>query len=169
MFIKPSSLGSSIGISRVSGRCEFESAYENARKLCQRILIEEAIAIHKELECAYLFSDNLHRYEVGEVCADGQFYDFEKKYEKDTKTLVFDGKTDIKEKIVAYSDSLREAIGIRALSRFDFFLAKNGEVYFNEINALPGMTKTSLYPILAEKMGFDEGEFINVLISEALL
>ena len=169
MFIKPSSLGSSIGISRVSDREEFCKAYKRAIFLCERILIEEEIPFERELECAYLFSGKKHFFEIGEICLDGEFYDFERKYEKSTRTSHFSGLTEIKEKVIAYSDALREAIGIRGLSRLDFFLTANGDIYFNEINALPGMTKTSLYPLLTEKMGFARGEFINSLIREALI
>jgi len=169
MFIKPSSLGSSIGISRVSDREEFCKAYKKAALLSERILIEEEIPFERELECAYLFSGEKHFFEIGEICLDGKFYDFERKYEKSTKTSHFSGALEIKEKVIAYSDALRAAIGIRGLSRLDFFLTESGEVYFNEINALPGMTKTSLYPLLTEKMGFSKGEFINNLIREALI
>ncbi len=169
MFIKPSSLGSSIGISRVSGRNEFKEAYEKAALLCDRILIEEEIRVERELECAYLFQSGKHLYAVGEICLGGEFYDFERKYEKDTKTAAFSGDDSVTKQVKKYSDTLREAIGIRDISRFDFFLSEDGEIYFNEINALPGMTKTSLYPTLTEKMGFSRGEFINLLIEEALI
>ena len=60
-------------------------------------------------------------------------------------------------------------LGIRQISRFDFFLTRDSRVLFNEINTMPGMTKTSLYPRLTEKMGLADGEFINLLLSEALL
>ena len=169
MFIKPSSLGSSIGISRVLGRNEFKEAYEKAALLCDRILVEEEIRIERELECAYLSQKDKHLYAVGEICLDGQFYDFERKYEKETKTSAFSGEASVTKRICEYSDKLREAIGIRGISRFDFFLSEDGKIYFNEINALPGMTKTSLYPTLTEKMGFSRGEFINLLIAEALI
>lgn len=169
MFIKPSSLGSSIGISRAESPEEFKDAYEKAALLCDRILIEEEIRAERELECAYLFANGTHNYEIGEICLDGKFYDFERKYESDTKTAAFSGEATVRERITEYSDRLRETMGIRGLSRFDFFLTERGEIYFNEINSLPGMTKTSLYPILTEKMGFSEGEFINILISEALI
>lgn len=169
MFIKPSSLGSSIGISRVKNREEFKEAYKLASALDGRILIEEEIRIERELECAYLSSGGRHHFEVGEICLDGEFYDFGKKYESDTKTSAFFGDASVRERVISYSEALRGAIGIRGLSRLDFFLAEDGEVYFNEINCLPGMTKTSLYPLLTEKMGFGKGEFINILISEALV
>lgn len=169
MFIKPSSLGSSIGISRVRERNEFKEAYEKAALLCDRILIEEEIRMERELECAYLFANGKHLYAVGEIRLGGEFYDFEKKYEKETETSAFSGDASVGKRITEYSDKLREAIGIRGLSRFDFFLTEGGEIYFNEINALPGMTGTSLYPTLTEKMGLGKGEFINILISEALI
>ena len=65
--------------------------------------------------------------------------------------------------------ALKEAMGISGISRFDFFLTGDDKILFNEINAFPGMTPTSLYPVLTEKMGFQKGEFINKLSEEALL
>ena len=67
------------------------------------------------------------------------------------------------------ADRLRKAIGIRQMARIDFFVTEKGEILFNEINTFPGMTKTSLYPLLTKEMGLARGEFINRLISEALL
>ena len=67
------------------------------------------------------------------------------------------------------ADRLRKATGIRQMARLDFFVTEGGEILFNEINTFPGMTKTSLYPLLTEEMGLARGEFINRLISEALL
>lgn len=168
MFIKPSSLGSSIGISKVENRDEFRVAYEKARALCERILIEEDVRAECELECAYLCIGKNEYFEIGEVCLDGKFYDFERKYESDTKTAPFTGDHAITDRVIKYSDALRRALGIRQISRIDFFLTRRGEVLFNEINSMPGMTETSLYPTLAARMGYPDGSFINALISEAL-
>ncbi len=169
MFIKPASLGSSIGISRVTDRKEFTEAYKKAFLLSDRVLIEEAISVKRELECAYLYTDGKEYFKTGEILADGEFYDFDKKYLTETKTKAAFDDPEAEKAITAMADRLRRAVGARQISRFDFFLTEDGRILFNEINTFPGMTKTSLYPSLTVKMGFAEGEFINRLIAEALL
>ena len=169
MFIKPAALGSSIGISKVSDRNEFNAAYKKAKAFCGRVLIEECVRIKRELECAYLGVGGKHLFKIGEILSDGHFYDFNKKYRTETET-----KAEITEKsaeacVIKLADRLRRAAGVRQISRFDFFLTEEGEILFNEINTFPGMTKTSLYPLLTVKMGFCDGEFINRLISETLI
>lgn len=169
MFVKPSELGSSIGISRVSDRKELIEAYYTALRYSKRILIEKAVKVKKELECAYLGLGKRHLYQVGEVLCDGRFYDFEHKYTLCTKTGVTPQPIAIEKAVTDAADKLREAIGACSLARFDFFLTEEGEILFNEINTFPGMTKTSLYPSLTERMGLEKGEFINRLIAEALI
>ena len=70
----------------------------------------------------------------------------------------------IKDKATDFSKRLIEAIGISSIARLDFFVTKNEDVVFNEINAFPGMTKSSLYPRLTELTGLRKGEFINKLL-----
>ena len=169
MFIKPASLGSSIGISKVFNREEFSEGYKKAHKLCPRILIEEAVSVKKELECAYLGADGKNYFKTGKILSGGEFYDFDKKYRIETKTEAFISDTATEKAITDMADKLRLAIGTRQISRFDFFLTEDDRILFNEINTFPGMTETSLYPSLTVEMGFSNGEFINRLISEALL
>ena len=75
----------------------------------------------------------------------------------------------MKKAVTDAADKLREAIGAYGIARFDFFLTEDEKIVFNEINTFPGMTKTSLYPLLTRRMGLGDGEFINRLIAEALI
>ena len=70
--------------------------------------------------------------------------------------------------VAAVSERLVKAIGIRQMARLDFLLTDEGKIFFNEINTFPGMTSSSLYPLLTREMGLAEGEFINRLIAENL-
>ena len=169
MFVKPSGLGSSIGISKAHNRKELISAYERALKYSERILIEKAVEVKCELECAYLGVFGKHLYRVGKVISDGKFYDFDKKYLSYTETSADIENEEVAIAVTKAADKLREVIGAGGLARFDFFLANDGTILFNEINTFPGMTKTSLFPALTVGMGFSEGEFINRLIEEALV
>ena len=166
VIIKPSRLGSSHGI-RIA-RCaeEFSAAYSNALSLSKRLLVEKLIDFDHELECAYL----LGRFApFGRVLSGGSFYDFDSKYSSNTRTDVCSGMdTEIENKARDHAAALVRALGIRTLSRIDFLVTVDGKVYFNEINAFPGMTDTSLYPRLTEEMSLKRGEFIDLLIEDAI-
>ena len=172
MFIKPSTLGSSIGISRVCSAKEFDAAYRKALSYGKRVLIEEAVPVKVELECAFLGARGKSHFAVGEILSGGKFYDFSEKYGESSSTKTTLGEllpSHLRDKTAEYAARLREAIFAEGLARFDFFLTDGGEILFNEINTFPGMTPTSLFPLLTEKMGLLRGEFINLLLSEALL
>ncbi len=168
MFIKPTRQGSSFGSSPVYSAKDFDRAYADAKRYGKRVLIEELIDYKFELECAFLSG----RFCAGgRILSGGNFYDYKSKYDKNAspKTEAKSGKFPRAEALATeYAKRLSDFIGIKELSRFDFFVTENERVYFNEINVFPGMTKTSLYPSLTEDMGFREGDFLNVLIAEAL-
>ena len=171
MFIKPANAGSSIGITKVCDATEFAVAYRRALLCDKRVLIEEAIPVSSELECAYFELGGTAHFSVGSICTNGKFYDFSEKYasESDIKTTpscVADEKT--RDAVIEMSRRLRSLFSVNGLGRFDYFITKDSALYFNEINTFPGMTPTSLYPALTLNMGLFEGEFINLLLSEAI-
>ncbi len=166
IIIKPARLGSSHGIRIATRREEFAKAYNEAATASKRLLIERLISFDHELECAYLLGWFIPS---GRVLSGGEFYGFDEKYGGGTKTEVRSGSNPkIEKKITEYSEALVRAIGIRALSRIDYFVTGEGAIYFNEINAFPGMTDTSLYPRLTEELSLGKGEFIDLLIEDAL-
>lgn len=167
MFIKPSSLGSSYGAAPVFSPNDFDAAYKEARRLDERVLIEELIPFEYELECA-LFDDGGQRLSPGgRILSNGEFYDYNSKYGKDRAPLIeaYSGNdAEVEKRASDYAKTLSDFIGLKYLSRIDFFVTRDKRVYFNEINTFPGMTETSLYPKLTEDMGLEKGSFINLLI-----
>ena len=167
MFIKPASLGSSYGAAPVFTYDAFAAAYEEARSFDERVLIEELIPFEYELECA-LFDDGGQRLSPGgRILSNGEFYDYNSKYGKDRAPLIeaYSGNDAEVEKCASdYAKMLSDFIGLKYLSRIDFFVTRDKRIYFNEINTFPGMTETSLYPKLTEDMGLEKGSFINLLI-----
>lgn len=169
MFIKPARQGSSFGSHPVYSNLDFDSAYNDAKRYGNRVLIEELVDYKFELECA-LFENKKQIFSAGgRILSDGDFYDYNSKYDKNSspKTEAQSGIFPRAEALaIEYSKRLADFIGIKHISRFDFFVTSDERVYFNEINVFPGMTKTSLYPLLTEDMGLRRGDFINLLISE---
>jgi len=166
VIIKPARLGSSHGIQLAFGESEFISAYRKAASVSKRLLTEALLNFEYELECAFLMGDYAP---YGRVLSGGAFYDFESKYGGYTKTSVISGADpEIEEAARKYSAELTRALGIRTLSRIDFLVTSDRKIYFNEINAFPGMTDTSLFPRLTEALSLGRGEFINRLIEDTI-
>lgn len=172
MFVKPCSLGSSVGAARAENRDELLSAARAALKLDRRVLIESYISHPRELECAYFGANCKEMFtNPGEIICRGDFYDYERKYFSAEDVSVLpeaDIGADIKEKIKEYSALLIHTIGVRDLCRVDFFL-KGEELYFNEINTMPGFTPDSLYPEMLKNAGIQPRELIGLLIEGALM
>ena len=166
VIIKPARLGSSHGIKIARCAEEFGTAYAEASAYSGRLLVEALIDLDHELECAYL----LGRYApYGRVLSGGGFYGYEEKYGGGTPTEISRGKAPETERRASeYAKALVHALGIRTLSRIDFLVTSDGKLYFNEINAFPGMTDTSLFPRLTEEMSLKRGEFIDLLIEDAI-
>lgn len=165
MFLKPVRLGSSYGAHPIYKESEFKEAYEDAVSYSDRIIAEELIDFDFELECA-LFNGNL--IPNGRITSSEKFYSYERKYNglSDTSPeicLAYSSK--IQDTVKSYSQKLVLASGLHSIARLDFFVTKQENVIFNEINSFPGMTKSSLYPRLTELCGLKSGEFINKLIA----
>ena len=142
----------------------FFGIFENKR------IIEELIDVERELECGYFSVRGKTVFTVvGEICADG-FYDYEKKYFGSTAKV--SSRASVCERevglIQSYASLLAEYLGLRALSRIDFFRTARGEIIFNEINTMPGFTETSLYPRLCAESGISPALLVNGLIADAV-
>ncbi len=173
VFIKPTRLGSSIGAHPIESSAELREAYAVSHELSEGgIIIEEKVDVLFELECAF-FEDGAKIFSpLGRIDTDGAFYGFGEKYYGGGISAAAMRSEGTSEKIygdaVEYSRLLTEMLGIRMLARIDFFVTRDGKLIFNEINTFPGMTDTSLYPILTERMGLKRGEFINRLIARCI-
>lgn len=173
MFVKSAALGSSVGTYRVSNRDELYEAYRRAVELGgKRVLIEAAVDIFCELECAVLLTAERRIFsDPSAIVCESGFYDFEAKYNgagKVTVTASADVPQDVINRMKSYTEMLSEALGTRHLSRFDFFLTENGELIFNEVNTLPGFTRSSMYLTLIKKSGVPERELIGLLLRDAI-
>ena len=168
IFVKPTNLGSSLGASVARNECELADALERAFSLSDCVLAESFIEGVRELECAY-FEHKGKQYftNIGEIHHGGSFYGYDEKYSsRQTKIALADIDAELSERIREYSRALVCALGIRQLSRIDFFLSSDGKLYFNEINTMPGLTAASMFPFLVRDTGFSVGEIFLGLLRE---
>ncbi len=171
VFVKPSKVGSSNGVSKASDREALIQALHVAAEYDSKILVEETI-VGRELETAVLGGAKTEVSGVGEILAADEFYTYDAKYNSTESKTVIDpvlpeGKT---EEIRKKAAAIFEAMDGYGLARVDFFLAEGtNEVVFNEINTLPGFTSISMYPMLWEARGYSKEELVQKLIDLAMI
>jgi D-alanine-D-alanine ligase len=169
-FVKPSNLGSSVGISKVRTRAELELAIASAFSYDPRIMIEQGVTA-REIECAVLGNEQPQASIVGEITFNSDFYDYETKYTPGKAQLIIPAQLPSEVVAAVQSMSIRafQAIAGSGLARVDFFyIAANGTVLINEINTLPGFTALSMYPKLWEASGVEFAYLCDRLIQLAL-
>lgn len=169
MFVKPSCLGSSVGISKVQNREALSDALAAAGQYDSKLIVETGVNA-REIETALLGNFDADMAAPGEIITEGVFYDYESKYILDnsvTKTPA-----DVTEEQVAELRRIaKKAYAILNLSgmcRADFFIDKdNGRILLNEVNTLPGFTSISMYAKMWQASGKSLIDVIERLIELA--
>lgn len=169
-FVKPANLGSSVGISKIKNNGDFKNAIDTAFQYDNKILIEQYIE-GRELECSVLGNENPIASLPGEVIPSHEFYSYEAKYiDENGAKLVIPAKlaNAVIKQVQELAISAFKTLCCEGMARVDFFLAKTGKLYMNEINTIPGFTKISMYPKLWEVSGISYPRLIDRLITLAI-
>lgn len=173
LFIKPSRLGSSVGINRVDDKEALEEAILYAFRFDELILVEEGVLEARELEFAVMgnYKGYIDVPHPGEKLADGNVVDYEMKYGQNP--VKADLNPSLEEKDLNKGKELAEkaylAVGITGMSRVDCLLDKKGNFFFFEINAIPGLQKLSLFPKIWARDGVPGPELVDRMILLGLL
>ncbi|MEX2106405.1 MAG: D-alanine--D-alanine ligase family protein [Solirubrobacterales bacterium] len=169
LWVKPSRMGSSVGISRVADLGELEAAVELALRHDPRVIVE-ASAVGREVECSVLGNESLQTSLPGEIVANADWYDFEAKYEEGGMELRVPAPISEAEtaRVRELAASIFALSGCAGLARCDFFVEPDGEVLVNEINTMPGFTETSVYAKLLEASGITYPELCDRLVKLAV-
>jgi D-alanine-D-alanine ligase len=154
-FVKPSNLGSSVGISKVHDSHELPDAMREAGLYDRKIVIEQGVDA-RELEVSVLGNDEPVASVIGEIVPGHEFYDYEAKYVDDTSELIIPA--DISEEAAETVRSMAvrafRVLDCAGMARIDFFLERGTDrVLLNEVNTIPGFTAISMYPKLWEASG----------------
>ncbi len=170
-FIKPSSAGSSMGVTKATNRTELADGIKLALQHDYKVLIEEAIDA-REVECGVMGNLQPETADVlGEIMPAKEFYDFEAKYEDASSKIIIPANVDdsITEQIKDYAIRAYKICECRGHSRVDFFIdRRDGRIVLNEINTIPGFTPISMYPKVWEHSGVPMKELISKHIDLAL-
>lgn len=170
MFVKPANMGSSVGINKAETREELVEAIKEAFRFDRRVIVEQGIEA-RELEVAVLGNDEIRTTLAGEIVKDVAFYTYESKYldNKVDLQIPADISEELQEKLQYYARKAYQTLDGSGLSRCDFFLTANNEVFLNEVNTMPGFTPFSMYPLLWQNMGLNYGDLLEELIQLAKL
>lgn len=177
LFVKPCSQGSSVGIHKTTNMVELVNAVADARRYDETILIEECVQ-GREIELAVLESSSPTMApkvslpgEIRVNHADG-FYSYAAKYLESSDTeLITPAQLD--EKLVSQLQQVAAEIFIslkcKGMARVDFFVNdQTGQIYFNEINTIPGFTPISMYPRMWQESGIAYSVLLDNLIKLAM-
>lgn len=171
-MVKSASLGSSVGVSKVKDKADFQSALDEAFRYDDHILIEEFIT-GREIECAILGNYPPQASLPGEIVISSkyEFYSFDAKY-VDGEAVKIQVPAQLEP---ATSDRIRDAslkayqaLACEDFARVDLFLQADGKVFVNEINTIPGFTNSSMFPMMWKERGISFTHLITKLIELAL-
>jgi D-alanine-D-alanine ligase len=170
LWVKPSRLGSSVGISKVSSpERGLDEAVELAARHDPRVIVE-APASGREVECSVLGNDEPLTSLPGEIVAHADWYDYEAKYSEGGMELVVPAPIDESklERVRELAAQVFSLTGCSGMARCDFFVTEEGEVLVNEINTIPGFTETSVYSKLLEASGIGYPDLCDRLVGLAV-
>jgi D-alanine-D-alanine ligase len=170
LFVKPATLGSSVGMTRVKAAHEISDAMDHAAEFALKIVVERGV-VGREIEVSVLGNDNISASIPGEIVPHREYYDYQAKYLEQGTQLVIPAKL-TKAQVAAFQDcAVRafRAIDGAGMARCDFFLERrSGKIYVNELNTIPGFTSISMYPKLWEASGLPYPKLIDRLIELAI-
>jgi D-alanine-D-alanine ligase len=170
LFVKPANLGSSVGISRVSSRVEYDRALELAFQYDSKVIVEAEV-VGREIECSVLGNEDPVASVPGEIVPADGFYSYEAKYlDVNGAELRVPAPLDEQETRTVRETAVHtfQALCCEGMARVDGFLTPDGRFVVNEINTIPGFTRISMYPKLFEASGISYGELVDRLIDLAI-
>ncbi len=177
LFIKPTSLGSSIGISRTDSTDGTTKALDLAFRYGEYALVEKALDDAIEINCSVIDGDPPVPSVLEQPFSSSSLLTFDEKYKGNGKKLSSENKgmaaqkrvipaplsKDLTERIQALAARTFKTAGASGVARIDFLISKEHDIYINELNTIPG----SLSFYLWEHMGHSFTELIDKLIDRA--
>ncbi len=166
LFVKPDRAGSSFGITKVASEGELMAAVEKAFEHDSLVVLEQFIPGF-EVGCAVLGTEELAVGEVDEIELSDGFFDYTEKYTLKTSKIHVPARitTEKAEEIKSAARIIYKALACECFARVDMFLTPDGEIYFNEVNTIPGFTAHSRYPSMMKAAGITFPEIIDRLLA----
>jgi D-alanine-D-alanine ligase len=170
VFVKPATLGSSVGMTKAHDAKELAAAMDLAAEFGQKIVVERAIR-GREIEVSVLGNEDPKASIPGEIVPHREFYDYAAKYLEEGTRLMIPAKLTRPQvkKFQEYAVRAFRILECLGMARVDFFLEhRTGRILLNEVNTIPGFTSISMYPKLWEASGLPYRALLDRLIELAL-
>ncbi len=169
LFVKPVRSGSSFGITLVRQEEELIPALERAFLHDSMVVMEERIE-GVEVGCAVIGTETLLIGAVDEIELSEGFFDYTEKYTLKTSAIHVPARVSEKtaRQIKKTAEVLYRTLGCSGFARVDMFLTREGEIYFNEVNTIPGFTLHSRFPNMMKAVGYSFEEIVNRILEDSL-
>lgn len=175
LFVKPASLGSSIGVSKATCESEFQAAVDLAFSYGSKVLVEEYV-LARELACAVLQDAEqptklLCSWPGESILTDEHaFFTYQAKY--DAGGAISKAKAELDDTVAnrarALSCEAFRATGCEALARIDLFMRPNGELLVNEVNTIPCFTASSIFAKMVAESGIPYKVLVERLLEHGI-
>ncbi len=168
MFIKPNASGSSCGVSKVKDVKEVKKALEAAFAESEAVLAEAFIAGRELQQGVFKTAKNAYELPITEIISKNEFFDYDAKYNGQSEEITPANTTpELAKRITAQSELIYEWLGCRGFVRIDY-IVNNDEIYFLEINTVPGMSAASIVPQQLQAIGMTLSEAYSLLLDDTL-
>jgi D-alanine-D-alanine ligase len=170
VIVKPSRQGSTIGVTKVEKEADLESAIDLALQFDDQVIIEQFIT-GIEVTASVLGTRDPEVLPLIEIVSETGFYDYEAKYSKSLSHHIIPARVapETALKIERIALSAYKALDCRQFARVDFMISRENIPYMLEVNTIPGLTETSLFPDSAKAVGISFSDLVARLVNEAWL
>lgn len=165
LFVKPVRAGSSYGITKIERPEELIAAVDLAFEHDSQVIVEENVDGF-EVGCAVIGISDLTVGRVDEIELKHGFFDYAEKYERASAEIHMPARidADTERRIQEAAKTVYRALDCSGFARVDLFLTPSGEIVFNEVNSIPGLTTMSRFPNMLKGVGISFPEMLEKLI-----
>ena len=171
LMVKPSRLGSSVGMTLAHGPDEYAAALDEAFRYDTVTLAEAYLAGARDLEVSVIGNDHarLELFGPGEIVAGHEFYDYAAKYTPglSESSITAEVSTPMRVAILKIARDAYRAIGAEGFARIDFLL-RGDDLFLSEINTIPGFTPISLFPTMPATGGYSFADVCEKVVDLAI-
>ena len=169
VFVKPNDGGSSFGVTKVKRQEDLAAAVAAAFSESDDVLIESFIPGRELTEGVFSRGGEIITLPVTEIISHNEYFDYEAKYMgKSDEVCPAQISREVEMKVREQTRRIYQHFGCSGMIRCDYILSESGQVYFLEINPIPGMTKMSLVPAQIRAAGMEVSEVLDSIIADAI-
>lgn len=168
-FVKPNRGGSSFGITKVFKEQELKPAIAKAFEEDYEVLVEEYLE-GTELTCGLIkTNDKEYIFPSTEIVSKNEFFDYEAKYTKGMADEITPARIsgELEKEVQQLSSKIYDIFNCRGIARIDYIYT-NGQLYFMEVNTIPGMSAASIVPQQIEAAGYTLQDILSISIEDAI-